>query len=168
MLSQKDLFKSAVLNAVNQFKIENKIDCPEIDEKLVRVENPPRPEMGDLGSPMFPFAKMFRMAPPAIAASVAQSLKKSAENDASLASLGEFDAAGPYVNIKLNKAASASGILASIVSQGENYGSFDSAGKKPLEGQRIMVEFSSPNTNKPLHLGHLRNDALGESVSRIF
>ncbi|MCK7479669.1 MAG: arginine--tRNA ligase [Candidatus Moduliflexus flocculans] len=30
-----------------------------------------------------------------------------------------------------------------------------------------MVEFSSPNTNKPLHLGHLRNDALGESVSRI-
>ena len=167
MLSQKDLFKSAVLNAVNQFKIENKIDCPEIDEKLVRVENPPRPEMGDLGSPMFPFAKMFRMAPPAIAASVAQSLKKSAENDASLASLGEFDAAGPYVNIKLNKAASASGILASIVSQGENYGSFDSAGKKPLEGQRIMVEFSSPNTNKPLHLGHLRDDALGESVSRI-
>ena len=167
MLSQKDLFKSAVLNAVNQFKIENKIDCPEIDEKLVRVENPPRPEMGDLGSPMFPFAKMFRMAPPAIAAAVAQSLKKSAENDASLSSLGEFDAAGPYVNVKLNKAASASGILASIVSQGENYGSFDSAGKKPLEGQRIMVEFSSPNTNKPLHLGHLRNDALGESVSRI-
>ena len=30
-----------------------------------------------------------------------------------------------------------------------------------------MLEFSSPNTNKPLHLGHLRNDALGESVSRI-
>ena len=75
MLSQKDLFKSAVLNAVNQFKIENKIDCPEIDEKLVRVENPPRPEMGDLGSPMFPFAKMFRMAPPAIAASVPSRLK---------------------------------------------------------------------------------------------
>jgi arginyl-tRNA synthetase len=36
-----------------------------------------------------------------------------------------------------------------------------------LEGSRIMVEFSSPNTNKPLHLGHLRNDILGESVSRI-
>ena len=30
-----------------------------------------------------------------------------------------------------------------------------------------MIEFSSPNTNKPLHLGHLRNDALGESISRI-
>jgi len=36
-----------------------------------------------------------------------------------------------------------------------------------LAGKRIMVEFSSPNTNKPLHLGHLRNDVLGESISRI-
>ena len=36
-----------------------------------------------------------------------------------------------------------------------------------LSGKRIMIEFSSPNTNKPLHLGHLRNDALGESISRI-
>ncbi|HCC37901.1 MAG TPA: arginine--tRNA ligase, partial [Treponema sp.] len=36
-----------------------------------------------------------------------------------------------------------------------------------LTGKKIMVEFSSPNTNKPLHLGHLRNDVLGESVSRI-
>ena len=36
-----------------------------------------------------------------------------------------------------------------------------------LSGKRIMVEFSCPNTNKPLHLGHLRNDAIGESLSRI-
>ena len=167
MLSQKDLFKSAVLNAVNQFKIENKIDCPEIDEKLVRVENPPRLEMGDLGSPMFPFAKMFRMAPPAIAASVAQSLKKSAENDASLASLGEFDAAGPYVNIKLNKAASASGILASIVSQGENYGSFDSAGKKPLEGDWLNV-LTSDGTRGWCFSYNLRlfeTDRLGQKIT---
>ncbi len=35
------------------------------------------------------------------------------------------------------------------------------------KGQSVMVEFSSPNTNKPLHLGHLRNNFLGESVSRI-
>jgi arginyl-tRNA synthetase len=34
-------------------------------------------------------------------------------------------------------------------------------------GQRYFVEFSCPNTNKPLHIGHLRNDALGESLSRI-
>ena len=40
-------------------------------------------------------------------------------------------------------------------------------GKKPLNGKRIMVEYSSPNTNKPLHLGHLRNNFLGWSVGEI-
>lgn len=40
-------------------------------------------------------------------------------------------------------------------------------GQLPDKGQKVMVEFSSPNTNKPLHLGHLRNNFLGDSVSRI-
>lgn len=40
-------------------------------------------------------------------------------------------------------------------------------GKLPAKAQSVMVEFSSPNTNKPLHLGHLRNNFLGDSVSRI-
>lgn len=40
-------------------------------------------------------------------------------------------------------------------------------GFSPANGQSVMVEFSSPNTNKPLHLGHLRNNFLGDSVSRI-
>ncbi|XOV93944.1 MAG: arginine--tRNA ligase [Bacteroidota bacterium] len=40
-------------------------------------------------------------------------------------------------------------------------------GKFPSRGEKVMVEFSSPNTNKPLHLGHLRNNFLGDSVSRI-
>ncbi|MBO5595190.1 MAG: arginine--tRNA ligase [Bacteroidales bacterium] len=42
-----------------------------------------------------------------------------------------------------------------------------SFGQLPSTGRRIMVEFSSPNTNKPLHLGHIRNNLLGDSVSRI-
>ncbi|WP_080239171.1 arginine--tRNA ligase [Spirosoma rigui] len=42
-----------------------------------------------------------------------------------------------------------------------------SFGRLPARGQSVMVEFSSPNTNKPLHLGHLRNNFLGDSVSRI-
>src|SRR5690606_23688418 len=37
----------------------------------------------------------------------------------------------------------------------------------PSTGEKVMVEYSSPNTNKPLHLGHLRNNFLGHSVSRI-
>nr|MBA4166919.1 arginine--tRNA ligase [Chitinophagaceae bacterium] len=41
-------------------------------------------------------------------------------------------------------------------------------GKRPPEGKKVMVEYSSPNTNKPLHLGHLRNNFLGWSMAEIF
>ena len=51
--------------------------------------------------------------------------------------------------------------LESLVSAGKDYFRLPSTGKK------IMVEFSSPNTNKPLHLGHIRNNLLGDSVSRL-
>lgn len=40
-------------------------------------------------------------------------------------------------------------------------------GQLPATGKNVMVEFSSPNTNKPLHLGHIRNNLLGDSVSRL-
>lgn len=45
--------------------------------------------------------------------------------------------------------------------------STETVGQHPAKGQSVMVEFSSPNTNKPLHLGHLRNNFLGDSISRI-
>src|SRR5271168_2236651 len=48
----------------------------------------------------------------------------------------------------------------------ENYRN-DSFGKKELNGKKVMVEYSSPNTNKPLHLGHLRNNFLGWSIAEI-
>ena len=48
----------------------------------------------------------------------------------------------------------------------ENYDN-SSYGKQPANGKKVMVEYSSPNTNKPLHLGHLRNNFLGWSVAEI-
>ena len=104
------------------------------------------------------------MAPPAIAAEVAKIINA---GSADVKSLGTVAAVGPYVNIKLNKENAAGGILQKILKEGDEYGSFAEDGKKLFEGRRVMVEYSSPNTNKPLHLGHMRNDALGESVSRI-
>ena len=71
-------------------------------------------------------------------------------------------AIGPYLNVFLAKGDLASNVLDKVLKEKENYGKTSS-----LSGKRIMIEFSSPNTNKPLHLGHLRNDALGESISRI-
>lgn len=170
-MDQKEAFKKIITEAVKEFRTQKNFE-EEINENAVRVENPPKPEMGDLGSPMFPFAKSFRMAPPQIAAAVAEIIVNAAAEAKTFdginpSEIGTFSAVGPYVNVKLNKANAAGDVLALIEEQGESYGSLDKNGKKPFEGRRVMVEYSSPNTNKPLHLGHLRNDALGESVSRL-
>lgn len=172
MADQKEICRAIVTDALNIFKTDRNIDAPDVQETDLRIENPPKPEMGDIGAPMFMFAKSFRMAPPAIAQGTAQIIIDAARENRELggqnpAALGEFAAVGPYVNVKLNKANAAADILKQISAQGEGYGSFGTDGKKYLEGRRVMVEYSSPNTNKPLHLGHMRNDALGESVSRI-
>ena len=159
MADVKSQLKEIVSNAVNEvIKEINPEAEPSSPEKL-QVVTPPNPEMGDLGIPLFVFAKALRMAPPQIAAKVQEKITDS--------SIGKFVAVGPYINLKLEKSGAAADILSKISKEKENYGTFDANGKAPLEGRRVMVEFSSPNTNKPLHLGHLRNDALGESVSRI-
>ena len=135
-----------------------------LDEPVeILMETPPKPEMGDLAVPLFPFAKPFRGSPSAIASAVAARL--AVENGAGSADAtegGSVEAAGPYLNIRLPRAAYAVGVLATCLEAGDSFGT-----NKLLAGERITVEFSSPNTNKPLHLGHLRNDALGESLSRI-
>ncbi len=168
MADIKEGFRIAVAAALNKFKNDKAIDAADISASSLSLETPPDSSMGDVGLPMFPFAKTFRMAPPMIAGEVVKILSSAGELDGvKVSSLGEFKAVGPYVNLKLNKAQEALSILSRIKKEGSDYGSFDSKGKKPLEGRRVMVEYSSPNTNKPLHLGHMRNDALGESVSRI-
>ncbi len=172
MASQKDAFRSIVTAAINEFKNQKSVEGEAVSPDSVRVENPPKPEMGDLGAPMFTLAKAFHMAPSAIAQGVAKIISDAAAAGKSLggenpASLGTFAPVGPYVNVKLNKANASADILMAIAAQGDNYGSLDEAGNAPLKGRKVMVEYSSPNTNKPLHLGHMRNDALGESVSRI-
>ncbi len=159
MADVKDTCRAIIAAALNEFIKEKDPAAEAVSADKIVVQNAPNPEMGDLGAPMFVFAKALRMAPPQIASGVVAKITDK--------SLGEFLAVGPYVNVKLNKAGAAAPILAAVKAQGDTYGSINSDGKKPFEGRRVMIEFSSPNTNKPLHLGHVRNDALGESVSRI-
>ena len=161
MADTKSQFKSLIANAINEIIKEKNLGAETVAAEKVVVQPSPNPEMGDIGSPMFMFAKSLRLAPPQIAAEVVSKLSESAK------SLGEVLAVGPYVNLKMDKAEAVKSILSKIESEGENYGTLNNDGKAHLAGSRIMVEFSSPNTNKPLHLGHMRNDALGESVSRI-
>ncbi len=70
-----------------------------------------------------------------------------------------FNVVQGFLNLSI-KATAWLGVFEEI-HRDEAFGSF------PANGQSVMVEFSSPNTNKPLHLGHLRNNCLGDSVSRI-
>lgn len=168
MSDVKNDCRIVVCAALNQFIQEKNPDAEAVGTDALVLQNPPDPSLGDIGIPMFVYAKTLHMAPPAIAQSVVKLIAESGTvGGIDTAFLGQFIAAGPYVNLKLNKAGAGYSVLVRIAEQGAEYGSFDESGTKPLAGRRVMLEYSSPNTNKPLHLGHMRNDALGESVSRI-
>lgn len=158
MKELKKIWHGKVTEALNKLRISMNVDCPGITEEEVPLENPPDPGMGDLGFPMFMFAKKFRKGPPVIAREVAEILS----GDVELAEYGRVQSQGPYVNVFVSREKATESVLKNILLSPESYGKTNS-----LSGRKIMIEFSSPNTNKPLHLGHLRNDALGESVSRI-
>jgi arginyl-tRNA synthetase len=72
-------------------------------------------------------------------------------------------ATGPYINLTVSSAVLFGDICAKIISNENSYGESPNGLNK-----RVMVEYLSPNTNKPLHLGHLRNGALGMSVARLY
>jgi arginyl-tRNA synthetase len=121
-------------------------------------EKPPRPDLGDIAVPLFPFAKIFRASPQKIAEELAGALGAAPGTEAA-----RFVPAGPYLNIHLPRGRTIKNIFDRVLA-----GKGTRVHSDILAGQKIMIEFSSPNTNKPLHLGHLRNDALGESLARIF
>jgi arginyl-tRNA synthetase len=155
MVDFKDVWKNRIAGVINKL-LREAGSTETVDPSSLTAEYPPKPEQGDLGFPMFAFAKQLRKSPQAIAALAALSLREDGGSD------GEAFALGPYVNVRFDRVSMASGLLSGFLDESQPCG-------RPgtLAGSRIMVEFSSPNTNKPLHLGHLRNDALGESVSRI-
>jgi arginyl-tRNA synthetase len=155
----RDLWKKVVAEAVNRYTESLHITTDLLSSEDIAAEKPPKPELGDLAFPFFTFAKTFRAAPAAIAAAVkpfaeAVALEKGVA--------GSLESLGPYLNVRFVLDSLVGTLLEEIQERGDSYGYGNL-----LEGEKVMVEFSCPNTNKPLHLGHLRNDALGESVSRI-
>ena len=108
---------------------------------------------GDYTLVTFPLLKMSRKSPEATATEIGEKLvAKSSE-------ISAFNVIKGFLNISLS-ASFWQGRFAEILAT-ENYGVAEPNGKT------IMVEYSSPNTNKPLHLGHIRNNLLGYSVSQI-
>lgn len=157
MTRYKEQWRSLIHRALRQVAADRGVDDAQISDSAVVVEVPPKPELGDLAFPMFAFAKVFRTAPQQIAGAVSEAVSGLPE-----AAAATVNTAGPYVNVSLDRSQVIGEVLRAVLSDGAAYGRTTS-----LAGQRTMIEFSNPNTNKPLHLGHMRNDALGESVSRI-
>ena len=154
MTRNKELWIELVGAALEQLVKDKGLDAGSFAPEQLQTEVPPNPELGDLAFPMFPFAKVFRSAPPAIAEAVVELLPEEHRS--------AVTTAGGYLNIRFDRAGLVQETLKAVQEQGEAYGS-----SKAGAGVRVMIEFSCPNTNKPLHLGHLRNDALGESTARI-
>jgi len=120
-------------------------------ERLIEV--PPSEELGDFAFPCFPLARVLRRSP----AAIAEELKKKIEG---APYIEKTAVAGGYLNFFIDTRAMAKKVI--------DEASSDAFGRPPVPaGRRVVVEFASPNSNKPLHLGHLRNIAIGESTGRI-
>lgn len=156
MVEAKTAWKAIVARALAAYIAEKGSPAEPPSPESVVLERPPKPELGDFGFPMFPYAKLLRAGPPMLAQALAALVAKDPEAEA----LGTAVAEGPYLNVRLSRAPEAARILAEA-------GTAPWGSTSSQAGRKVMVEFSSPNTNKPLHLGHLRNNVLGESLSRV-
>ena len=120
------------------------------------LETPPDQNLGDISLPCFKLSNLLKKDPKLIAIGLKDKLKISKDSI-----IKEIKVLGPYLNFYLNNELLTKSILTKILKEKQNYG------LKKNNNKRIVIEFPSPNTNKPLHLGHLRNMALGDSISRI-
>jgi arginyl-tRNA synthetase len=148
--------KKVVLRILKKALKEEGVDikAKEIEDL---IEIPPSPELGDYAFPCFFLSEKLKNEPSQIAIELREKI-----GDAPATDFEDVQTRGPYINFFVNRGSLARQVIWDAILKRKDYGQ-SKAGK----GKRTMVEFSSPNTNKPLHLGHLRNLAIGESISRI-
>ncbi len=126
------------------------------DHEIAALNGVPKESsMGDYALPCFPLVKKFKKNPVEIAREIAGKLGNATGFE-------KIEAVNGYVNFFVDKKKVAVEVLNKIEVEKDRYGA-----SKEGKGKKIIVEFASPNTNKPLHLGHLRNISIGQSVSNI-
>ena len=141
MRKYRERWRQAIAGALNDLAAA--AGLPAVEAVSLVAETPPKPELGDVAFPLFPFARTLRKAPASIAQEVVRALVGRPGIPA-----GTPEAAGPYVNVRLDRQAVMAEVLAEVEVAGGSYGQGTDMG-----GERILLEFSCPNTNKPLHLG---------------
>ena len=127
----------------------------EVPDKMVQVQKTRSEFEGNLTLVVFPFVKMARKSPEQTAQELGSYLVENCE------AVERFNVVKGFLNMVIAPAAWLS-LLADIDAD-EHYGMKQATDDSPL----VMIEYSSPNTNKPLHLGHVRNNLLGWSLAQI-
>ena len=125
----------------------------DVEPESVNIQETRKDFEGDLTIVCFPFAKLGVGAPPVIGEQLGNYLK------GELPEVEDYNVIKGFLNLRFSDEYWLSQI------SGTNIETLTKT--KVGTGKRVVVEFSSPNTNKPLHLGHLRNNFLGDSVCRI-
>ena len=127
----------------------------EVPEKMVQLQKTRSEFEGNLTLVVFPFVKMARKSPEQTGQELGEYLVANCE------AVSKFNVVKGFLNLSIADEAWLK-LLADIDSQ-EKYGEKSADEDSPL----VMIEYSSPNTNKPLHLGHVRNNLLGWSLAQI-
>ncbi len=125
----------------------------DVDASSLQVQTTRKEFEGDYTLVVFPLLRISHLAPEATGAALGEWMGKNVPE------VGAYNCVKGFLNISL-----------STVYWNETFVGIYSApdwGQLPSTGKTIMVEYSSPNTNKPLHLGHVRNNLLGWSVARL-
>ena len=123
----------------------------DVPAELMQVQVTRKDFEGDYTLVVFPLLRTSRQAPAVTAQAIGEWLT------ANCPEFSGFNAVQGFLNLSLSNVYWRENLQDIIADK--------AFGQLPSTGRRVMVEFSSPNTNKPLHLGHIRNNLLGSSVS---
>lgn len=140
---------SAVISAVSKLYGQN------IPENMVQLQKTKATFEGNLTLVVFPFLKISHKRPEETAEEIGRALVEKSKCIAS------FNVVKGFLNLVIAREAWVA--LLNDINTNPHYGELKATANSPL----VMIEYSSPNTNKPLHLGHVRNNLLGWSLAKI-
>lgn len=127
----------------------------DVDNSLIQLQKTRKEFKGHLTLVAFPFLKISKKGPEQTAQEIGEWLKANSPE------VSEFNVVKGFLNLEIN--ASCWIDLLSDINSDKNYGIKEATENSPL----VMIEYSSPNTNKPLHLGHIRNNLLGFALAEV-